>query len=314
MNRKQKRRPGFTLVELLVVMAIIGVLVSLLLPAVQAAREAARRTSCQSRLTQFILAVHNYEMSHGVYPPGTINPKGPIRNVPAGYHHSWTIQILPYIEEQNTWKAIDKSVGVYTAKNAAAVTAMPRIFTCPSSSAGGNICYAGVHHDQEKPIDANDNGVFFLNSRLRYDDITDGSTHTLFLGEKPPDGWDLHWMSGTRATLRNTGSPLNAMTRTTGLPAASDYKDWTPPADDGAAPETSPPGDAVADAAAAPSAPKTPAAPGTPLYVGGFSSQHAGGVQFAFGDGHVQFLSSFMSATVLSQLANRKDGQLTPEY
>ena len=169
------------------------------------AREAARRTQCQSRLSQFILAVHNYEMSHSVYPPGTINPKGPIRNLPSGYHHSWTIQILPYIEEQNTWKAIDKSVGVYHSKNAAAVTSMPRLFLCPSTLTRGNICYAGVHHDQEKPIDANDNGVFFLNSRLRYDDVTDGTAHTLFLGEKLPDGWDLHWMSGTRATLRNAG-------------------------------------------------------------------------------------------------------------
>jgi len=314
MNMRQIGRAGFTLVELLVVIAIIGVLVALLLPAVQAAREAARRTQCQSRLSQFILAVHNYEMSHSVYPPGTINPKGPIRNLPSGYHHSWTIQILPYIEEQNTWKAIDKSVGVYHTKNAAAVTAMPRLFLCPSTSTRGNICYAGVHHDQEKPIDARDNGVFFLNSRLRYDDVNDGTAHTLFLGEKIPDGWDLHWMSGTRATLRNTGSPLNAMTRATGLPAANDYKDWTPPPDDGAAPEAAPPGDAAADAAGAPPAPKTPAAPGTPLYVGGFSSQHPGGVQFAFGDGHIQFLSSFTSATVLGQLANRKDGQLTPEY
>jgi len=78
-----RRTNGFTLVELLVVIAIIGILVALLLPAVQAAREAARRSQCQNHLSQLILAVHNYEMAHQVFPPGTINPTGPIVNVPA---------------------------------------------------------------------------------------------------------------------------------------------------------------------------------------------------------------------------------------
>src|SRR5215813_6754415 len=103
-------RRAFTLVELLVVIAIIGVLVALLLPAVQVAREAARRSQCGSHLSQLIVAVNNYELAHGAYPPGTIEPKGPIASVPTGYHHNWIVQILPYIEEQNAWKAIDKTV------------------------------------------------------------------------------------------------------------------------------------------------------------------------------------------------------------
>src|SRR5688572_22625920 len=173
---KPTRRSAFTLVELLVVIAIIGVLVALLLPAVQAAREAARRAQCMNHLNQLIIAVHNYEMAHSVYPPGTIDAKGPIVNARVGYHHSWTIQILPYLEEQNTWKAVDKTVSVYHAKNLPVAVSMPRLFSCPSSPAPqGNACYAGVHNDSEKPIDINDNGVFFLNSRLTYDDVTDGS-------------------------------------------------------------------------------------------------------------------------------------------
>src|SRR5687767_14178497 len=124
------RRPlhGFTLVELLVVIAIIGVLVALLLPAVQAAREAARRAQCSSHLSQLILAVHNYEMAHGFYPPGTIDAAGPIKNAPVGYHHNWAIQILPFMEEQNTYNAIDKSLSVYHRKNALPARSMPRLF------------------------------------------------------------------------------------------------------------------------------------------------------------------------------------------
>src|SRR5688572_19511410 len=100
---KYYKRSGFTLVELLVVIAIIGILVALLLPAVQAAREAARRMSCVNNLTQLILAVQNYDATYRVYPPGTLNPTGPIADVAQGQHHNWLIQLLPYFEEQNTY-------------------------------------------------------------------------------------------------------------------------------------------------------------------------------------------------------------------
>src|SRR6187401_3085395 len=89
--RRQLR--GFTLVELLVVIAIIGVLVALLLPAVQAAREAARRMSCQNNLKQLGLACHNYADIVGVLPPAGTSSN----------EFSWCVHILPFIEQKNLY-------------------------------------------------------------------------------------------------------------------------------------------------------------------------------------------------------------------
>ena len=69
--------------------------------------------------------------------------------------------------------------------------------------------YAGCHHDVESPIDENNNGVLFLNSHIRDKDVTDGLAHTIYIGEKLGSQWDLGWMSGTRATLRNSGTAIN---------------------------------------------------------------------------------------------------------
>ena len=214
----RKAHKAFTLVELLVVIAIIGILIALLLPAVQAAREAARRMQCMNNLTQLAIAVQNYEMANRVNPPGTIDKKGPIVNVNQGYHHNWIEQILPYIEEGNTYRHIDFNVGVYDAKNAEVRKVRMTVLSCPSDGnaprGGGDLSvssYVGCHNDLEQPINTDNHGVFFLNSAIRYEDITDGTSHTLFIGEKLIDpSKDLGWMSGTRATLRNAGTVVNA--------------------------------------------------------------------------------------------------------
>ena len=209
------RRSAFTLVELLVVIAIIGVLVALLLPAVQAVREAARRTRCASNLSQMGAAVHQYEMSHLVYPPGSLEPKGPILSQSSGYHHNWIVSLLPYLEERPAAEQIDYSVGVYHDNNALIRRHTIALLLCPSDFEYGAVSnYAACHHDIEAPIDADNHGVFFLNSRVRFEDVTDGISHTLFFGERLAEANDLGWMSGTSATLRNTGmgsTPMAAM-------------------------------------------------------------------------------------------------------
>ncbi len=207
------KRKAFTLVELLVVIAIIGVLVALLLPAVQAAREAARRCSCLNNISQLALAVHNYEFSTEHLPSGTIHPEGPIRSEPEGQHVSWLVQILPYVEQHNAYRLFDQTAGAYARVNSDVRALTVDIFICPSypgaatneESTAARTTYAGCHNDQESPIDDDNTGLLFLNSKLRYTDILDGSSQTILIGEHRADEDELGWVSGTRATLRNTG-------------------------------------------------------------------------------------------------------------
>ena len=98
--------------------AIIGVLVALLLPAVQAAREAARRVSCLNNVMQLGLALHNYEFHHEALPPGVTNPDGPIRNEPQGIHVSWIVKMLPYLEQNALYRKFDQAAGAYAEVNA----------------------------------------------------------------------------------------------------------------------------------------------------------------------------------------------------
>ena len=223
------RRPrGFTLIELLVVIAIIAVLIALLLPAVQAAREAARRAQCVNNLMQLSIALQNYETAYEVLPPGVVNDTGPIKNVPQGYHWSWLAQLLPYMERKNIHRHIDFNVGVYDGAINQTVRAVSiRSFLCPSdgfASPTDGIAlssYAGCYHDVEAPIDVKNNGVLFLNSAIRAEDIPDGRAYTIFAGEHL-NGPNLGWASGTRATLRNTGDALpNSQAASIGLPVGS---------------------------------------------------------------------------------------------
>ena len=91
----RQKRYAFTLVELLVVIAIIGILIALLLPAIQASRESARRTQCTNQMNQLILAVHEYETANEHYPAGTINPNGPIKNLPSANILAGSLRSFP---------------------------------------------------------------------------------------------------------------------------------------------------------------------------------------------------------------------------
>lgn len=305
MCRPTRNQRGFTLIELLVVIAIIAVLIALLLPAIQAAREAARRSQCVNNLMQLSIALQNYESAFEVLPPGVVNPTGPIQNLPKGYHYSWTVQILPFIEQKSLYKHIDFKSGAYDVTNLTARLITVRSFLCPSDAVprGGALTntpgpnnYVACHNGVEAPIDTNNNGAFYLNSSVRYEDIPDGSSQTIFLSERLLSGTDLGWISGTSSTLRNTGTLPNAMSRGLVKPPVSPLDDQEDGGGAGIGAGAGAAGAAADDRSS--------------LIVGGFSSRHSGGINCAFGDGSVRFMKDSVNGTVFERLGNRADGEL----
>jgi prepilin-type N-terminal cleavage/methylation domain-containing protein/prepilin-type processing-associated H-X9-DG protein len=295
-HRTPSDRAGFTLIELLVVIAIIAVLIALLLPAVQAAREAARRAQCLNNVMQLGIALQSYESSHELLPPGVVNTTGPILDQPKGYHYGWLVQILPFFEQRNVYNHLNFKIGIYETENFTTRTTVIRSFICPSDSSANPGAsgvamtnYVGSHNDVEAPISATNNGVLFLNSAVRFEDITDGSSQTIFVGEKLNNAPDEGWASGTRASLRNSGLGVN-QTATPPFAGTGSGDD-----DDGDS--------QVAGARAA-------SATDTLSYVGGYSARHPGGANFAFGDGSVRFLKNSINRRVFRLLANRADGEI----
>ena len=204
------RRRGFTLVELMVVIAIIGILVALLLPAIQSAREAARRAQCFSNLKQLATGLQNYHDAFGKLPPGWVDS--------GNFGWGWNVFIFPFTEQSALYNAldVDRKQLIQVNNNAATQALLQTIIPslrCPSDSANGvgeqtiglgvnqhpvatanyvgsrgffNMANGDTSND---PIIDNtlNNGVLYANSRVRLADITDGTSNTLALGEKGID-------------------------------------------------------------------------------------------------------------------------------
>jgi prepilin-type processing-associated H-X9-DG protein len=290
-----RRRSAFTMMELLFVVGIIAILIALLLPAIQSSREMARRVQCDNNMLQLGVALGNYASTHRVFPPGVVNAKGPISNLPAGYHYSWIVQILPYVEHRSIYNHFDFREGVYAPSNETARDSKIQTLLCPSDGTRGySTSYAGCHNDVEAAIAADNTGILYLNSRVAYDDISDGPAYTILLGEMRGGSLTLGWASGTRATLRNTGHPIN------------DPNEFAPPTgstylSQAGSSRTSDP-DIVAKMVE----------DGILLidYVGGFSSAHPNGTNFLFADGSVRLLKISIDQHVYRFLGNRADGNL----
>ncbi|NLX99109.1 MAG: DUF1559 domain-containing protein [Rhodopirellula sp.] len=191
-------RRAFTLVELLVVIAIIGILIALLLPAVQAAREAARRMSCSNHLKQIGLAIHHYENSLGVLPPGALVDLRPDGTYWTGYLGPHA-RVLPFIEQNNIFGAMDINTSYGDLANKDAVGRVIDLFLCPSEVRREPLTHAafgdvgGVNYGFSMGDWYVWNGVgsgsppcrsaFGVNFSRRWRDFSDGVSNTLLMSE-----------------------------------------------------------------------------------------------------------------------------------
>ncbi len=225
-------RRAFTLIELLVVIAIIAILIALLLPAVQQAREAARRTQCRNKMKQLGLALHNYHDTHRVFPPSVVNNNGFRQGTGSGCSlgsnstegATWTIQILPFIDDAPLYNKFrfnenfrHQQDGTGSTNNELLQEMRNSNYECPSdpnSKEGlGNINYLAVQGggDYSTQLSAGNacelccsnrkyyfNGMFSENSSIRMRDVVDGTSNVFMLGETKYV--TLRTSSGTGAT------------------------------------------------------------------------------------------------------------------
>jgi prepilin-type N-terminal cleavage/methylation domain-containing protein/prepilin-type processing-associated H-X9-DG protein len=289
-NRRSRNAPavnGFTIVELLVVLAITGVLIALILPAVQSAREAARGLSCLNNLRQIGLAIHNYEASHRTFPSGCVGCRPPSNVHPSTFSYrmfSWNCLILPYLEQENLHSKIDFSVGHFELRNLeAAGTELP-VFLCPSMSTtkrkgpttgdingngrwnrGDGLAWTdygglyGVSHNG--PFLREHEGVMLYDRRIGTRDILDGMTNTAVIGECTgrDHSADGEWANGFNLFDQRFNNPIN---RTQDNELFSD---------------------------------------------------HPHGVNLAFADGHGQFVSENIDQAVLNALLTRAGNEIVSE-
>jgi|LakMenEpi03Aug12_release.lakeMendotaPanAssembly.Ray.scaffolds.fasta_scaffold03380_8 prepilin-type N-terminal cleavage/methylation domain-containing protein/prepilin-type processing-associated H-X9-DG protein len=315
MSRRIAPRGGFTLVELLVVIAIIGILVGLLLPAVQAAREAARRMQCSNNLKQIGLALHNYESSYKAMPAGCNGIPNAAGTNFNGHGWTWHASILPYLEQNNLYNAIQGPDGMgnergdqNSGKPLVVRATILKVFWCPSqpdvtgasqkngyqpANYNGNmgtrigngnddcIC-TGVSNLQQMMTNPwgcmNGDGIFYVQSKIRFADVTDGLANTIFVSEVPDSGGDAIGQFNAGADRRvvfSGGADSNPPTEMSEFLIAS---------------ETNDPINGGAEEAA--------------------GSWHPGGAQFLMGDGSVQFLSENMDMTTYRALSTRSGAEV----
>jgi prepilin-type N-terminal cleavage/methylation domain-containing protein/prepilin-type processing-associated H-X9-DG protein len=270
---RSRGRPAFTLIELLVVIAIIGVLVALLLPAVQAAREAARRMQCANNLKQIGLALHGYHDAHRTFPPGgwIASPSIPQN---ARMNMGWGAAILPGLEQRALYDALNFGLPYNDAVNSTAGHTVLPAYLCPSEprtslwhrATGDAYDYADADYggmygprglrgagDVNNPP----RGAMIFNRCVGLTEISDGSSQTIQVGEAP-EAINAMWISGHN--IFDQYKPINAR----------------PPVEFGEE----------------------------------LTSQHPGGVNALFADGSVRFLKQTMSVQPLAALCTRAGNEV----
>jgi prepilin-type N-terminal cleavage/methylation domain-containing protein/prepilin-type processing-associated H-X9-DG protein len=268
------RRSAFTLVELLVVIAIIGILIALLLPAVQTAREAARRSQCTNNMKQMGLALHAYHAVHGRFPPAASWDGN--ANLTLGVNAiSAFANLLPYYEQGNMYTHWNFSVNQAHASNIMANRLLVPILFCPTrrgptmssaNAAAGDYALCTGTSPANDYTTAEKKGVFNQNTNVRLQDIRDGSSQTFAIGEKRIAGQPGSNLDGAQFrwgfhSSRNTISPMNR-------PVFGAF------------------GDPDAN----------------------FGSDHPSGAHFVFADGSVRFILQVIDLQSYQRLSNKSDG------
>ncbi len=309
MTRYSRRKTfaGFTLIELLVVITIIGILVSLTMPAIQSAREAMRRTSCANNLRQIMFGIDQYSEHQEYYPAGRVGCDGITVGVCAGVADakrigsSGFVEILPYMDSQGLYRTFDFTDGPWTAgasswiaKNANAISARPAFYVCPTDSAkpftildtnetttgatvkaatGSYALCMGSHGPSygiaSVTVKLDNNGMFYYVTRQQPAHVYDGLTNTIFVGETS-NGDAIESLNRWSVGIRHLDS-----LRSTDNPLNCKVGQGVP----------------------------------LDLYgyktLGAFASRHKQGGNFAFGDSHVVFIHDEIDTAVYQAISTR---------
>jgi prepilin-type N-terminal cleavage/methylation domain-containing protein/prepilin-type processing-associated H-X9-DG protein len=298
------RRRGFTLVELLVVIAVIGILVALLLPAIQAARESARRTTCTNNLKQIGLAVHSYQTAKKHLPPPEALPSGGTIQPEAS---STFVLLLPYLEEGNRYAGFDSAESVISSKNLPTTSGTVETYVCPSMQfnrdipvvdcseqlgAGSYIISSRTDYASASIAageDAAMDGAFAMPKQdepysLGFQHFLDGTSKTFLVGEINFGFADLEWDCSKLAGQIKWGDQTWAKGY---WPYAWGHISWTSYKNFGLASYNS----------------KRAVEGFKTLRV--FRSDHPGGAQFVYVDGAVNFVQDSIEYPVLRALVTR---------
>lgn len=266
--QKPHSQRAFTLIEILVAIAVIAVLIALLVPAVQQARMAARRTQCLDHLHQLALGLHNYHEAHRILPPGSI-VLGPGSDVYSGW--GWGAMLLPLLDQGPLHSQIDFNLGTAVGTNLPLLQERIPLWRCPSDPADQTVSVALGSYPMVTVATGNYAGNTLMLgplSSVRFAHVTDGLSQTLLLGERvtqvPAPGDQAYTAAWSGMISQTDMYVFNAMPYT----------------------------------AAVASFPINAHLSGT----SNFSSLHSGGSQFAFGDGAVRFLSESIDGTVYEAL------------